>query len=93
MVKLKFKRDELLILQTDLSRIGEYVECALCRARGWKNELVHEPACLLRDDTIESVVLIGIRRVCTRCSGSGKLLQWTSEVVGCYLCDGNGVTL
>lgn len=78
-VKTKFSRNELLIHQTDpeyiLDDASEYVECSLCRARGWRDELVHERECLLADDTIGSVQLIGIRAipdVLEWCKGSGR---------------------
>lgn len=59
--KTKFSRDELLIADRWYACFGKYVECCLCRARGWKDEIVHEPDCVLRDDAVESIEVVGVQ--------------------------------
>lgn len=98
--KTKFTRDELLTLQAKSDFVDgswEYVECRLCSALGWKHELVHEASCLLADDAIVSVQLIGIldpALICTKCCGGGRIRL--SETLGsilkieCDKCGGSG---
>ncbi len=99
--KTKFSRDELLKTQSHFdvpATDGEYVECCLCRARGWKDEIVHAGDCLLRDDAIVSVVLVGIldpALICTKCYGAGRIRRpWTLSTVSvkieCDKCGGSG---
>lgn len=55
--KTKFNREDLLIKDDYYNYVdgGDYVECCLCQARGWRDEIVHEKDCLLADDAVESV--------------------------------------
>ncbi len=98
--KTKFSRDELLTVQTEYAAVGdgEYVECSLCQARGWRDEVVHAGDCLLRDDAIVSVQLIGIldpAKVCVKCYGAGRIRNPLGTLgsvhrVECDKCGGSG---
>lgn len=101
--KLTFTCDDLLILSDDPvyedladDGRGEYVQCALCKARGWKDELTHAKICPLHSDLVASVTVtlnLDPEKICPKCKGLGSV-RWTeqdhSESQKCGMCGGSG---